>query len=330
MKESQEVLENYSPNIPDFPAPMVAYASRGDGKPWLAKLPETLKSCRKKWGLTLGRAVDEIKRNFVGYVRLPNGEEAILKVGEPDADFISQMEALTFYEGRSINKLIDFDKDLGAMLLERLRPGTMLASHPNRKERVEITGRILVDLHKTPPPATHHLPHFQDWMDEACRDIRNCTDLERARPYLEQIPRAQAILNTLKAPEEPQRLLHGDLHHWNILSDALRGWMAIDPSGVIGASCLDAGRFIGNAMDFDDNPSKSKMREILLESIRILSDALGEREERIFAGAFCDKITSSGWGFDKPHKKFDHVSQQMLQVFVEVGQDVDDGKIRVR
>ena len=35
----------------------------------------------------------------------------------------------------------------------------------------------------------------------------------------------------------PQMLLHGDLHHWNILSDADRGWMAIDPKGVIGASC---------------------------------------------------------------------------------------------
>jgi streptomycin 6-kinase len=239
------------------------------------------------------------------------------------------MEALAIYEGRGISRLIDLDEDLGAMLLERLHPGTMLASHPDREERAEITGRILVDLHETPPPAIHNLPHFQDWMDEAFRDIRNCSDLGRSRPYLDQMSRAQAMMDTLKASEEPQILLHGDLHHWNILNDESRGWMAIDPGGVIGASCLDAGRFIVNALDFDDNSSAAEMREILLESIRILSDVLGESKERMFAGAFCDKITGSGWGFDKPHREYDEISQRMLQVMVEVGQDVDDGKIGV-
>ncbi|MFT5376667.1 MAG: streptomycin 6-kinase [Candidatus Latescibacterota bacterium] len=322
-------MDNYGPDIPDFPARMIKHASREDRKPWLAELPEILKGCREKWGLTLGRAVDEIKGNFVGFVMLPNGDEAILKVVLPDADLTAQMEALAIYEGRGINRLIDLDEDLGAMLLERLHPGTMLASHPNREEHPEITGRILVDLHKTPPPATHNLSHFQDWMNEAFRDIRNCSDLERSRPYLEQMPRAQGIMDTLRAPEEPQLLLHGDLHHWNILSDESRGWMAIDPGGVIGASCLDVGRFIVNAVGFDDNPSKSEMRETLLESIRILSDVLGESEERMFAGAFCDKITSSGWGFDKQSKEHDEVSLRMLQVMVEVGEDVDDGKIGV-
>lgn len=63
------------------------------------------------------------------------------------------------------------------------------------------------------------------------------------------------------------------------------------------------GRYINNAAGFDDAPSKSDMREILLETIKILSDAVGESEERVFAGAFCDKITGSGWGMDNPPKE---------------------------
>lgn len=323
-------LEKYGPDIPELPASLVEHLSRGGSNPWLEQLPEILECCRDKWGLTLGRAVDEIKRSFVGFALLPDGDQAILKVVEPDADLMAQMEALTIYDGRGITRVIDLNKELGATLLERIRPGTMLAGHPDRAERAEITGQVLLELHKTPPPAAHGLPHFQAWMDEAFRDIRNCTDLERSRPYLDQMPRARAMLDTLKAPEEPQQLLHGDLHHWNILKDASRGWVAIDPGGVIGASCLDVGRFIGNAVNFDDHPSASEIRVILLESIRILSDVLGESEERMFAGAFCDKITSSGWGFDKPHRKYDEVSQRVLQVMVEVGRDVDDGRIGIR
>ena len=49
----------------------------------------------------------------------------------------------------------------------------------------------------------------------------------------------------------------------------------------------------------------------------------------MFAGAFCDNITGSGWGFDKPHREYDEISQRMLQVMVEGGQDVDDGKIGI-
>ena len=65
----------------------------------------------------------------------------------------------------------------------------------------------------------------------------------------------------------PQILLHGDLHHWNILSDADRGWMAIDPKGVIGASCLDVGRFINNAMGFGETAAEK--RKILLEAVTV-------------------------------------------------------------
>ena len=101
-------------------------------------------------------------------------------------------------------------------------------------------------------------------------------------------------MDCLMRPNEPQILLHGDLHHWNVLRDAANGWMAIDPKGVIGASCLDVGRFIGNAMGFSESVAES--RQILLDAIRVFSDALGESEERMFAGAFCDRVTGCSWG----------------------------------
>ena len=318
-------------DAPKFPERFRRYATREfgkEGEAWLEELPSILAQCCDKWGLTLGRPTKEIKVNYIAYVELGNGEEAVLKVGVPHADFSAELEALAIYEGRGINRLIDCDKALNAMLLERLRPGKMLNSVVNARVQSEIAARILQKLHATPPPSDHTLPHFMDWMRSAFADARSCEDPERARGYIEQIPRVESMMGILLEAEEPQILLHGDLHHWNILSDADRGWMAIDPKGVIGASCLDVGRFINNAMGFGETAAEK--RKILLEAVTAFSDVLKENEERMFTGAFCDKIMGSSWGLKQEPDEHEVSSQEALKVMVEVARDVDDRRLRCR
>ena len=313
-----------------FPERFLRYATREfgqEGAAWLEELPSILGRCCDKWSLTLGSPTVEIKVNYIAYVELGTGEKAVLKVGFPHDDFSAEMEALAIYEGRGINRLIDCDKALNAMLLERLRPGKMLDSVETAGERSEITARILQELHATPPPSNHTLPHFMDWIQGAFDDARSCKDPERARGYIEQIPRVESMMGILMEPEEPQMLLHGDLHHWNILSDADRGWMAIDPKGVMGASCLDVGRFINNAMGFGQTAAEK--REILREAVMVFSDVLGENEERMFAGAFCDKIMGSSWGLKQKPDEHEASSQEALKVMVEVARDVDDRRLRL-
>ena len=303
-----------------FPERFLRYATREfgkEGEAWIEELPSILRRCCDKWGLTLGPPSAEIKVNYVAYVEMGHGEQAVLKVGVPHDDFSAEMEALAIYEGRGINRLIDCDQALNAMLLERLRPGKMLDSVGNVREQSEIAAHILQNLHATPPPSNHALPHFMDWMRGAFADAKSWADSARARGYIEQIPRVESMMEILLEPDEPQMLLHGDLHHWNILSDADRGWMAIDPKGVIGASCLDVGRFINNAMGFGETAAEK--REILLEAVAVFSEVLGENEERMFAGAFCD------WGLQQ--KPDEH---EVLKVMVEVARDVDDRRLRCR
>ena len=315
-------------DAPPLPERFLRHATREFGKKgaaWLEELPSILKRCCDKWGLTLGRPTAEIKVNYIAYVEMGHGAEAVLKVGVPHGDFSAELEALAIYEGRGINRLIDCDKTLNAMLLERLRPGEMLDSVENVREQSEIAARILCDLHAISPPTHHTLPHFMDWMHGAFADARSCQDPARARGYIAQIPRVESMMGILTAPDEPQILLHGDLHHWNILSDADRGWMAIDPKGVIGASCLDVGRFINNAMGFGETAGEK--RTILLEAVAVFSAVLGENEERVFAGAFCDKIMGSSWGLKQNPDEHEASSQEALRVMVEVARDVNDRRL---
>jgi streptomycin 6-kinase len=43
---------------------------------------------------------------------------------------------------------------------------------------------------------------------------------------------AERIFFELCATQRRERLLHGDMHHENVLFDRARGWLAIDPKGV--------------------------------------------------------------------------------------------------
>ncbi len=313
----------------EFPERFRRYATGGfgeRGKAWLEQLPDILERCCARWSLTLGPATDEIKVNYIAYVRTDDDQDLVLKVGVPHRDFTTEMEALAIYAGRGINRLVEADRDLNAMLLERLRPGTMLAAAGmGRLEQFEVAARIIRQLHETPPPSAHSLPHFNDWVEGALRDARNCGDIRRSHPYLEQFPRVQAMMDRLMRPDEPQILLHGDLHHWNVLLDTERGWMAIDPKGVIGASCLDVGRFIGNAMGFVESVTES--RQILLDAIRVFSDGLGESEERTFAGAFCDRVTACSWGLKHEENEDEATARETLAMVVEIARDIDDAKL---
>src|SRR4030095_1370797 len=48
------------------------------------------------------------------------------------------------------------------------------------------------------------------------------------------VEQARQLYFDLCASQRGVRLLHGDLQHYNILFDSDRGWLAIDPKGVIG------------------------------------------------------------------------------------------------
>ena len=68
-------------DAPKFPERFLRYATREfgkEGEAWLEELPSILVRCCDKWGLTLGRPTEEIKVNYIAYVEMGNGEEAVL------------------------------------------------------------------------------------------------------------------------------------------------------------------------------------------------------------------------------------------------------------
>jgi streptomycin 6-kinase len=124
----------------------------------------------------------------------------------------------------------------GMLLLERAVPGTSLKNYfPNRdQESIEIACKVMKKLHKANIPITHNFPHIKDWL----------TALDRDWPIPDAyLKKARKLRDQLLKMSSADALLHGDLHHDNILQNG-NDWLVIDPKGVIGSPINEIWAFV--------------------------------------------------------------------------------------
>ena len=86
----------------------------------------------------------------------------VLKLGIPHNEFRTEIEALRFFDGHGAARLLDSDSDLGAMVLERIRPGLTLSSIPDDEQATSIAAQVMKELWRPPPPV-HPFPTVSDW-----------------------------------------------------------------------------------------------------------------------------------------------------------------------
>ena len=95
---------------------------------WLERLPDVLRNLEHRWSLTLDAPFDddEVSCSYVAAVVRADGTPAVLKIGMPHMEGEHEIDGLRFWDGDPTVRLLMADDDLGAMLLERCEPGTVL------------------------------------------------------------------------------------------------------------------------------------------------------------------------------------------------------------
>ncbi len=171
-----------------------------------------------------------------------NLQPVVLKVVRQPGDEWCCGEVLQAFNGKGIVRA--YESIAGAVLLERLQPGTALAEMALRGRDEEAT-EILADVIQRMSHPNGSLAAFvtvQDW-GEAFQQYLASGDQQIPRDLLEQGGRWYA---ELCASQRDVRLLHGDLQHYNVLFDKARGWTAIDPKGVVGEIEYEIGASLRN------------------------------------------------------------------------------------
>jgi streptomycin 6-kinase len=279
--------------FPDFAATVTRIFGEA-GRAWLPHLPDILATCRAKWRLKEGVPHPNMGINYIETTETSTGQPVVLKVGVPHEELFTEMAALTLYAGRGAVRLHDADRDLGAMLLAQVQPGTMLWQWGDNREQTQIVAEIIATL-PMPEPSHHHFPTFSRWVERAFRLTRTVWDPQELMPR-ELIDAAEAAFTAILADDPNHLVLHGDLHHENILRGADNSWIVIDPKGVIGPRALEVGRFIQNQLP--DTMSPADHEALVRERVAILSDRLNLPREMVAAGALVDCILSHCWCFE--------------------------------
>lgn len=261
------------------------------GREWLANLPSLQNQLAQKWSLTKLEQEPDLSYNYLAYAEDHQGMPVVLKVGVPNPELMSEIQALKTYNGGAAVKLIDADPDLGALLLERLLPGKDLRSSDDQDAT-----RIAASLMKriwTPLPINSDFPTAADW----CRGFERYPAIyPSGGPIPENlVDTASSLAVYLLSGSEDQFLLHGDLHHMNILYGD-RGWTAIDPKGVIGEPGFEVGALLLNP--FPELIQWPHITQIQRERIEILGDVLGLDKRRLTNWSFVRAVLSAIWSVE--------------------------------
>jgi streptomycin 6-kinase len=198
--------------------------------------------------------------------------------------FPQQVIALNEYDGRGAVAIIDVDAELQALLLERIEPGESAVSLMRQDDdaatlAVAHVARTLL----RPAAAESSLPTFSDWAAAVTR-------AEPGAISSSHLGRAAALFRDLAT--DASHLLHGDLHHGNVLRDG-DGWRAIDPGGVLGEPAAECGALLRNwlpdLLELPDPVATTRRR------VAIMADVLELDAARIRAWAYAQSVMSVCW-----------------------------------
>ncbi len=262
------------------------------GREWIANLPSFVDQCRQTWAISeVGETFGYIGYAWVAPCTLADGTRAVLKLAPPDKEFASEIEAMKLYAGDGAARLIASDSTMVALLLERLEPGTTLAELEDDVAATEIAGQTIKKLFRPLPP-DHQFPTVERW-GAAFGRVRAANNGGCGQFPPELFEPAERIYSELCASQAKPMLLHGDLHHWNILSAQREPWLAIDPKGLAGEPAYDVGSLLRNKHDAGPDLLALTQRRIAQ-----LAEILEADQQRLTLWAFSQGVLSALWGFE--------------------------------
>lgn len=213
-----------------------------DAEPWCDGLVGLVAAYCQRWGLELDEALSGgTSRVFLG--RRDGASPVALKL-TPDRS-IAESEAIALRAWARTPHAVDlleYDPEVGALLLNRVTPGTKAAAWPGLPS-FEDFAELLAGLRNVDGQDIATLRSSAEGVEFIYGIIAR-----RARdPYVsrfvppDMVARGYALARELTAGTGDYGLVHGDLHLFNILDGGpARGLVAIDPRPSSGDRTWDA------------------------------------------------------------------------------------------
>lgn len=278
--------------VPDDFAQKWATSGVAADRAWIEQLPEILATCEQQWDLTIFPPFANLSFNYVAPARRADGIAVVVKACLPNfTEFEHEVAALRHFAGHGAVRLLAEDMRNRALLLEALHPGTPLRQLQDDEQMTSIAASVMRRLwHPVQQP--QQFPTIQDWGQGFVRQRQRYKGGSGPFPSA-LLEEAEKLFAELAASMDEVVLLHGDLHHDNILSSEQEGWLAIDPKGVIGEPAYEVGALLRNPQpELRNTPDAQRL---LARRIDQLAEELDMDRARIHGWGLSQAVLSAWW-----------------------------------
>jgi streptomycin 6-kinase len=258
-----------------------------EGDAWLAGLPALVEEVAARWQVQIGEPfADGGAVSWVAPALTADGAETVVKlflVGLENAD---EAAALRHYDGRGAVRLLAGEP--GALLLERLSPGTPLWGVEDDDQACLVVAGLLPRLWRAPDPGHP----FRSLADDAAGWAETLERLwtQLGAPFERRLlDEALAAAAELAPSQGEQVVLHQDLHGGNVLRAGRAPWLAIDPKPVVGEREFDLASLIRDRRWSIDE-------RIVRRRLDLLSGELGLDRDRMRRWGLLHALA---WGVDE-------------------------------
>jgi streptomycin 6-kinase len=252
-------------------------------------LRQELAAAVKRWRLVADGPLRSTPTGLIVFVR-QGPSRRVLKIIGPDPDEINSAAVLAHYGGVGAVGIV---AHCGcATLLERISPGhhlTDLVVAADDDAATSALCDVMHGLHRAPPPPGRFAT-VETWGESFADHQRTGGPLPA-----EIVDRAQRIYNELSQSQTTRFLLHGDLHHDNVLYDQDRGWLAIDPKGVIGEVAYETGAMLRNPTE---DTTRFGSHAVIDRRVRILCERRALDRARVLGWCFSQAVLAAIWAIE--------------------------------
>ncbi|WP_404433373.1 aminoglycoside phosphotransferase family protein [Sutcliffiella horikoshii] len=259
-----------------------------EGAAWLQNFDSLINYCEEKWNLKV-LAPFELSYNFVAPAKKKDGRKVVLKLSVPTKEFYSEVEALRYFAGKGMVEIIDTEVEKGILILDHLIPGDTLATLEDDIVATEVAASIMKSLW-VPDTSISNLPQLEE-REQSLINFFNAHPTGKAPITQDLLQKATNTFRSLLDEKQERYILHGDLHHYNILK-AESSWVAIDPKGLVGEREYDTIQFLLNNLPEDN------IESILSKRIAVLVDELKLNERRILSWGFAHSVLPICWSIE--------------------------------
>ncbi|MDO3441593.1 aminoglycoside phosphotransferase family protein [Agrobacterium sp. V1] len=254
-------------------------------------MSRTIPSFPASWNIEAAKQIADTPAGVVYAVTRGDGSPAVAKVLKKKVleDSLRGADFIAWRAGVGCVELLERSDDI--LLMEHAGAETLrdvLFRDGDDDAATEIAADVLLRYHQPsqqpPPSSLLTLPLYFESLFRKAEQDRN-SGVESI--YIDAAAMAQELIDR----QRDVKPLHGDLHHENIMRSG-RGWIIIDPAGLIGDAALDVANMFSNPLDrFDLTRSEARIASMAA----IFSRALQRDERVLLQYAFAYGCLSAAW-----------------------------------